>query len=143
MTPARHRAVANARWRGARRRGALITSTARPERGGAEAGVGQASHVRGLSGLGDLTTQADDLLMLGGQLRDGLDAEGLQLGDGLVPGGDAVSQLGVLCLEPFDLSGPGVKGLARVALGLKATLELFAEVLVRPGRVVPSRFFFG
>jgi len=83
--------------------------------------------------LGGLLSQLLGLLVLGREPGDGKCLERGELGQRLVPFRDSFLEFGDLGLEPFDLRCPGVRGLIRVALGLQATLELLAQVLVGAG----------
>jgi hypothetical protein len=79
--------------------------------------------------------QAGDLVVLGGQARQGLGAEGGEFADRAVGAGQALLERGDLALEPGDLRVPRVGDLAGLLEGLESLLELLPEVGVGPGAV--------
>ncbi|MFC5634593.1 hypothetical protein [Streptomyces bullii] len=77
--------------------------------------------------------------MLGRDLGDREGLERGELGQGFVPLGDPILELGDLGLEPFDLPSPGVDDLASLLQNRKAPFEPLGKVLVGawPGVAVP------
>ncbi|MER5852947.1 hypothetical protein ABT126_39795 [Streptomyces sp. NPDC002012] len=73
--------------------------------------------------------------MLGGEPGQGLGAEVSELVDCLLRSVQSLPELGVLRLEAGDLGFARVGNVAGLLQGLKASLELDAEVRVRPAGI--------
>ncbi|MFD4337295.1 hypothetical protein ACFWPP_08900 [Streptomyces anulatus] len=67
--------------------------------------------------------------MLSRKARDRQASELGELCDLLVAGDDALFELGILCLDSFNLCDSGIDDLSGVAEFVQPALELFGEVL--------------
>ena len=75
-----------------------------------------------------MATQAGDLVVLGGEAREGCGSEVGVLGDRLISGGDAFLEGGGLGFQPGDLGVSEVGQVIGCAQGFQPCFEFFSQV---------------